>query len=194
MRLSMMDPGRDNRGFTLVELLIYIFLAVVVFSIVAGMFINSLRVENTVRTAAESASNMQLASQSLGRGVRNASAIQVSAPAADSLLVRTRSLDSTSAGNWICQAWYIGEGTIRTTTSTTAITTPDAASVATWTLLVSGVSELSATTPIAALVDDRSLSVDFAVDNGDGAPLLLSTTLVSLQPIPTTGKVTAPCF
>lgn len=187
-------PRRDD-GFTLVELLIYILLAVVVFSIVAGMFINSLRVENTVRTSAEAATGMQLASQSLGRGVRNASAIEVTAPAADTILIRTRSLDSTATGSWLCQAWYIGAGAIRTTTSTAAIGTPDAATAETWTLLVEGVAPVDPSVPIALLAaDERSLSVDFTVDNGEGVPLLLSTTLVSLQPIPSTGKVTAPCF
>ncbi|WP_156376721.1 PilW family protein [Yonghaparkia sp. Root332] len=179
----------------MIELLIYMLLAVIVLTIIAAILINSLRAENTVRTSAEATDTAQLAAQSLNRGIHNASAIEVSAPVADVAVVRTRSLDSSSEGVWQCQAWVVVDGQLRTTRSDAAIPVPTtAAEVASWLLVAEGVAPIG-TDPIFSLAaDERSLAVGFTVANGSGIPVTLDTTIISKQPIPATGKVTAPCF
>lgn len=182
-------------GFTLVELLVYMLLAVVILTIVGGVLINSLRVEAQVRDASAAADTAQLASQSLGRGIRNASAIEVTQPDSDSVLVRTRSIDSQDTGDWFCNAWYVGaDRQLRWTNSPDAITSPTAAEAATWLLLAEGVAPTGGSPIFELEADERSLNVTFTVENGDGVPILLDTTIVSRQPEPSTGKVTAPCF
>lgn len=193
MGLTARVEGRDE-GFTLVELLVYMFLAVIVLTIVGSILINSLRAESQVRDAAQSNSTAQLVAESLGKGIRNASAIEVTAPTADSVLVRTRSIDASATGAWFCHAWLWSNGELRTTRSTTAIPTPDATTAAGWLLLATDV-EPAGSAPVFALgAGDRSLDVALTVGVGDGVPVLLDSVMVAQQPIPATGKVTAPCF
>lgn len=185
----------DDRGFTLVELLVYMFLAVVVLTIISAILINSLRAENSVRAAALATDSAQLAAQSLNRGVHNSSAIEVSTPAAGVIVVRTRSLDSSSTGVWRCEAWSVIDNELRTTDSTTAIPAPSLASdVSNWLLLAEGVEPIGADPMFVLDADGRSLAVSLTVANGDGIPITLDTTIVSRQPTPATGRVTAPCF
>ncbi len=185
---------RRSEGFTLVELLVYMFLAVIVLTIVGSILINSLRAESQVRDAAQSNSAAQLVAESLGRGVRNASAIQVTTPTADSVLLRTRSIDASATGSWFCHAWLWSNGELRTTRSASAIPTPDSATAANWLLLATDV-EPAGSAPVFALgAGDRSLDVALTVGVGDGVPVLLDSVMVAQQPIPATGKVTSPCF
>lgn len=185
---------QKDEGFTLVELLVYIFLAVIVLTIVGSILINSLRAESQVRDAAQSNSTAQLVAESLGKGIRNASAIEVTAPTADSILLRTRSVDASATGAWFCHAWLWSNGELRTTRSSTAIPTPDATTAAGWLLLATDV-EPAGSAPVFALgAGDRSLDVALTVGVGDGVPVLLDSVMVAQQPIPATGKVTAPCF
>lgn len=186
--------AESDRGITLVELLVYMLLAIVVLTIVGSILINSFQAERQVRDAAQSNSTAQLVAESLGRGIRNASAVEVSAPTADTLLLRTRSLDGSDAGSWYCQAWLISGGELRTSKSTTAIPAPDAATAATWTLLASDVEQIGASPILALAADERSVDVRLTVGVGEGVPVTLDTVMVAQQPIPATGKVTAPCF
>lgn len=191
----MAPPRRSDAGVSLVELLIYMLLAVVVLTMIAAILINSLRAESTVRASAQATSTAQLVAQSLNRGVHNASALEVSTPAPGITVLRTRSIDSTSAGVWRCQAWAVVNGEFRTTTSDAAIVPPTtAASIANW-LLLADETEPIGTDPIFSIAaDERSLSVAFTVGSASGVPVTLDTTIVSKQPIPSTGKVTSPCF
>ncbi len=187
--------ARDDEGITLVELLIYIFLAVIVLTIVGSILINSFRAESQVRDAAESADSAQLIAESLGRGIRNASAIDISAPATDSLLVRTRSIDASAGGAWYCHAWIWSGDELRTTRSASAISSaPDSATVAGWTLLATDVEQVGGAPLFTLGADERSVDVRLTVGVGIGVPVLIDSVMVAQQPIPATGKVTAPCF
>lgn len=186
---------KRDEGVSLVELLIYMLLAVTVLTIIAAILINSLRAESAVRTSAQATDTAQLAAQSLNRGIHNASAIEVTSPASGITLVRTRSIDSSAAGTWRCEAWVFAAGAIRTMTSSAAIAPPTTeVAVESWFLLADGVEPIAAAPVFALAADERSLSVGFTVANGSGVPITLDTTIVSKQPIPSTGKVTAPCF
>jgi len=186
--------GRDDSGITLVELLIYIMLAVVVFTIVGSILINSFRAQGQVRDGAQSASTAQLVAESVGQGVRNASALEVTTPGAGTTMLRTRSIDGSSSGAWYCQAWVWSGGELRTTRSSTAIPAPDAATLSTWTLLASDVAAVGSTPIFSVGADERSLNVSLTVANGETVPILIDSVMVAQQPIPATGKVTAPCF
>lgn len=186
---------KSDEGISLVELLIYMLLAVVVLTIIASILINSLQAERTVRTAAESTGTAQLVAQSLNRGIHNASAIEVSTPASDVTVIRTRSIDSSAAGVWRCQAWAVADGELRTVSSDIAVPIPTtAAAISSWLLLADGVEPIGSGPIFSLAADDRSVSVNLTVENGSGVPITLDTTIVSKQPIPSTGKVTAPCF
>lgn len=185
----------DDSGISLVELLVYMFLSVIVLTIVGTILINSLSAESIVRSSAESASTSQVATLSLNRGIHNASAIEVSTPAADIELLRSRSIDSSDDGVWRCEAWAVVDGELRWTTSSTAISPPLTASqVSTWTLLVDGVSKIGTDSYFASSAGGRGVDISFTAAGGNGIPISLSTQIVSRQPVPATGIESLPCF
>lgn len=100
-------------GFTLIELLVYVALFVIVLGIVGGFLINALQAEKTVRSSTDASSYGQLLSQTIQRGVRNASAIALTAPVdsgkkipAGSQMLAIEVLDGSGAVPVKkCQAW-----------------------------------------------------------------------------------------
>lgn len=187
----------NDSGITLVELLVYMLLAVVVLVIVGGILINGLRVEAQVRDGVSSASSVQLITQSLGRGIRNASALDVTSPAADTTLLRTRSIDSNVDGaTWRCNAWHVStDGELRWTVSDGPISaTPSESELEGWTLLGTSLTPRDARPILEYNGAERSVTIAFSAQAGDGAPVIVDTTIVSRQPVPATGEVRAPCL
>ncbi|SFN93042.1 PilW family protein [Mycetocola miduiensis] len=183
---------KTERGFTLIELLVYMMLATVVLLIVGGILINSLKAEQTVRKSVEGADTGQLISQSVTKAVRNASAIRLTAPAADSQLLTVRTTDAAS--EWVCRAWYYGSGEVRMTTSATAIATPTESEARSWTLLGDDVREVAGVPVFTLTGADRQVDLTLEAETGAGRPVLISTSAFSRQPVPATGVETAPCF
>lgn len=184
-----------EHGFSLVELLIYMLLSIVVLTMIGSILISSLRAENVIRTSSASANEAQTASQSLARGIHNASALSVTAPSAGISLLRSRSLDSTSAGAWRCEAWAIVDGQLRWTTSPSAITVPtSAAAVSTWTLILDGVGPVDSRPYFSSSADGRSIAIAFRTLARDSTPVQLTPTLSTRQPVPSTGIESLPCF
>lgn len=182
----------EERGFTLVELLIYSVLSVIVLLIVGGFLINSLSAERTVRDLTTASSSGQLVAQSISSGVRDASALMVTAPSAGTELLVVRTMGTADVPDWTCQAWYYGAGEIRTRTSSGAIPIPDATTVTDWTLIGEWIQPASSD-PVFTLIGNR-VDLNLEVTTGDGQPVLISTSAVSRQPIPATGVISAPCF
>jgi type II secretory pathway pseudopilin PulG len=182
---------KAERGFTLIELLVYMMLATVVLLIVGGILINSLKAEQTVRNSVEGADTGQLVSQSVTKGVRNASAIRLTAPASDSQLLTVRTTDSTG---WVCRAWYYGAGEVRMTTSAAAIATPTETEARSWTLLGDDVRQVAGVPVFTLTGADRQVDLTLEAETGTGRPILISTSAFSRQPVPATGVETAPCF
>ena len=183
---------KSERGFTLVELMIYSMLSVIVLVIVGGILINSLTAERIVRSATEASTAGQLVAQSIGHGVRNASAITLSAPTPDTQLLMVRTVGPGATAEWLCQAWYFGASEVRTTTSSVGIPPPAASGAGDWTLLGDGMQPASPA-PVFT-VTDRRVDLNFEVSTGGGPPVLISTSAVSRQPIPATGVESQPCF
>lgn len=181
---------------TLIELLVYMVLAVVVLLVVGGLLINSLSSERTVRNSTQATNAGQLVAQSVAQGVRNASALKVTVPSAGTELLTVRTASLTSPQTWSCQAWYFGGGEVRTTRSSTLILTAPA----TWTLLGTGMQRVSAGvvfTPTPA-VNPRGVTLNLDVSTVNGRPVRISSSSTSLQPlpvpVPVTGLVGLPCF
>jgi type II secretory pathway pseudopilin PulG len=99
---------RDERGFTLVELMISTGLTIIVLVITGGILISGLRTQEIARTVTNAANTAQQIVHSVQAGVKNASAITVNSDPVTGtqlLLVRTTSSDPNSTAP-SCQAWY----------------------------------------------------------------------------------------
>ena len=138
----------SERGFTLVELLIYSLLLIIVLGIVGAMLVSTVSTSKSVNSVTSASTAAQLASESVVRGIRNASDFQLTTPTGtDQLLVARTALGGATI-NWVCVAWYYsaaGGGTIRYTTSPTTILPPTAAQLTVWELLDTGVAPVSGT-------------------------------------------------
>ncbi|WP_168626189.1 MULTISPECIES: type II secretion system protein J [unclassified Cryobacterium] len=185
---------RDERGITLVELIIYAMLSVLILSIVGGMLVNSLTAERIVRDSSQASNTGQLVAQSVTRGVRMASKLEVSTPTPDSVVMRALIVDDAlaSPATAHCEAWYFGNGELRTTRSPSAIPIPGShADAEGWTLLATGVAEVGARPAFS--VTGLSANLALELDTGDSSPLLIETSAVSRQQAPPT-EVATLCF
>lgn len=196
--------SQTDRGFTLVELLVYMFLAVIVGTIVAGILINSLRVQVQIQDSASSAQSSLLVADAVGTAVRDSLAMKSTALADGTVVVVTRSLDpsvesTTTAGpeNSLCFAFAVVGDEVRYTTSATAIAPANAAATDSWTQLLSGAERITPSTSILTVLDGgAALRLALVTEQGDGGPQQIDTTIRSLQgPDRETGLRTGtPCF
>jgi type II secretory pathway pseudopilin PulG len=176
---------KSERGFTMIELIIASMLSVLVLVVVGGMLINSLSSQRVVLDATQASNTVQFAAKSVTRSVRNASDLRLTAPVAGEQLLEVRTAGtSADAGVFRCQAWYYSAGELRMTSSNSAIAAPTPAQLATWTLIGSGIQQVAGA-PVFALTG-RQVDIKIDASAGDGAPVLVSTTAVSRQPVPTT--------
>jgi prepilin-type N-terminal cleavage/methylation domain-containing protein len=167
---------RGERGFTLVELLVYVALLGIVLFILGGMLITGLTTERTVTRASDETRIGQLVSRSVEKGIRNATAFKVESVGSDQLL-RARSADVSVAGTtttttWRCLAWYYraSDGAFFATTRTAGAvslpgTVPPAIPLNAWTLYGSGLKPVG-TSPV--------FSGSAAAYGGSAAPLKLT--------------------
>ena len=189
-----LDRRASDAGFTLVEMIV----AAAVFSLVAltvmGVLLTTITTEVKIRNVSLATSQAQLVTRSLNDGISNAATPQrliVPASTADQLLMARVAGEAASLG-WSCQAWYFSatEGTIRTTSSSTAIATPTASQLATWTLLASGVRPLDGATTVFSPVGATGVSMAFRIDAGEFDDVVLKSTYTSSSRV--TGG--APCY
>ncbi len=192
---------RSERGLTLVELLIYVVLLGVVLSIVVGIFISVNTTQKTVSAVVGASNQGQTAANQIASAINNASAVSVTTPTAGDQMLLTRTAKPSSTVGWVCEAWYYqsaanaanGVGSLRFTTSTSAIAAPSASTLATWTLVASAVTPASGTAVFnAPLAVNGIVIVTFSFyTTGTGQrPQLISTS--STTPLGNTGS--SPCF
>lgn len=177
---------RDDKGFTLVELLIASGLMVLVAVIVGSILVNSFNAEKTVRTTTQAASAGQLVASSIEQGVRNATWLDLAATNGEYFL-RVRTASGAETVTWSCQAWFVSGGSAYTRVATTAITRPTTANLTGWTLLASGLAQSGSTAVLSK--DNRQIHITFEVTAGDAQPVLIQTSALSRQ----TGTESAPC-
>lgn len=194
----------SDSGFTLVELLIYILLAAIVGTIVAGILINSLRVQVQIQDSSAAAQGTFLVADALGTAVRDSTDLSAATLADGSPILRTRSFDPSQESEttfgpdaFICYAFVVDGDALRFRSSPTAIPDPTADELDLWTAIADGVQAINGSTPFFAVLDDgAALRLSLISEIGDGGPQQVTTTIQSLQlPDPTTDlRVSAPCF
>lgn len=166
----------DERGFTLVELIIYSGLLLVVLTIVGSLLINAVRGQELVTTSSQATETGQLIARSVKQGVANASDMQTTLLTGGDEILIAHTRSTGALNSWYCQAWYFdaaGTGTLymkRTPTMATIL--PNAPGPG-WTLLAEGVSVRG--TRIFN-PSGLAISLTLTVDAGDRPPVLISTT------------------
>lgn len=190
--------NKDERGFTLVELMISTTLSIIVLVIAGGVLISGLRTQEIARTVTNATNTAQQIVHSVQAGVKNASAITVtsnSVTGTQLLLVRTVSSDPNSTAP-SCQAWYYtpangGAVYTKKTTPATAISLPSGGPQGIWTILGTGVSPAD---PITGKVFNAPsggrVDLKFDVAAGSHPYVLINTMTYNSQ----STSVSSPCF
>lgn len=188
----------DQRGFTLVELMISTGLTLIVLVIAGGVLVSGLRTQEIARTVTDAANTAQLIVHSVQAGVKNASAITVTSNATTGtqlLLVRTVSSDPASTAP-SCQAWYYtpangGAVYTKKTTPAAAITLPTGGPQGVWTILGSGVSPADPVTgKVFNAPNGGRVELKFDVAAGSHPYVLINTMTYNSQ----STSVSTPCF
>ena len=73
-----MNARSGTRGFTLIELIVYVAILGIVLVIVGALLTNALRTQSTVQSASEATSSGQLVLTSIDTAIRNGSGLEVS--------------------------------------------------------------------------------------------------------------------
>lgn len=178
--LSDRTDHRSELGFTLIELLIYMLLLGLVLSVVGGLLINTMINTKTVSIVTAASTAGQLVAHSVEKGIRNSSDFQLTSPTGTDQFLVARTVGGAATPTWTCSAWYYsaaGDGSVRYTTSTSAILPPTAAELQTWTLLGEGIKPVSGTGIFSAL--DEQLSVSFLGLAGDHPPVAITSSAFS---------------
>lgn len=191
-------PKGDERGFTLVELMISTGLTLIVLAITGGILISGLKTQEIARTVTDAANTAQQIVHSVQVGVKNASAITVTSnltTGTQLLLVRTVSSDPNSTAP-SCQAWYYtptNGGAVYTTKTTPAavITVPTGGPQGVWTILGTGVSPADPTTgKVFNAPNGGRVELKFDVAAGAHPYVLINTMTYNSQ----STTVSSPCF
>lgn len=175
----------DDRGLTLVELIVASSLLSLVLVVVGGMFVSLVNAERTVTPQSQGTTAAQLTATSIGSGIRNSSEFRITNVGSDQLLV-ARVAGNDDAIAWSCRAWYYsaaGDGEIRTTTTAdgSAIAAPSTSQLATWTQLIEGVSPPTGLSVFTAA--GAALVVSFDADAGDSPSVAIRFTAASLTSV-----------
>ena len=170
----------DDRGFSLIELLVASALFGVVITIVASVVISAINADRTVRDVTGSTTDGQLAVNVIEQMVRNSTAVQVvPVTASQSVTIRLR---TTAGGAARCHAFFYDDtlGQILQRSSTTAIPAPTpGAAGSEWTVVSAGIEPIigsgGAPEPVFAAQGTRGVALNFTVD-GDAGPASLFVT------------------
>jgi len=102
----------DDRGVSLVELLVYSVLLVVVLALVGSMTYRTLVSQRDVRAVTEANNRAQLVAASVEAGVRSAAALKhTPLSGGDELLIARTQTGAVDAATWSCQEWYYDAST-----------------------------------------------------------------------------------
>lgn len=172
--------ARDARdaGFTLIELLVTSLIFSLVLVTVGSIFMTLIRTHETVRDSSWAANDSQLAATSIETGVRNSSNFALTNLVGGDQIVVARTAGSESNVEWRCSAWYYSasDGVIRTTSGTTAIGSPSATQLATWSILVGDIEPRSGSTIFLKSGGELVVAFDALVD--EAQPLAIEFTVI----------------
>ncbi len=173
---------RDDRGFTLVEMLVSSALFATIITGLIGVILVTTNAQRTVSVVSATTNDAQLVANAIDQRIRNSSEFVVTTSGSTQLLV-ARVAGSDATLTWRCYGWYYSAsdgGVIRMTSTApgTPITMPSATQAAAWTLLLSGVVPRTGTTVFTAV--DNQLSIAFNATADDNLPVAIDFTTVRL--------------
>jgi prepilin-type N-terminal cleavage/methylation domain-containing protein len=157
---------RDDRGFSLIEMLVSSALFAMIVGGIIGVILVTVNAQRTVSIVSESTTEAQLVANEIDARIRNSSEFQVTTSGTTQLVV-ARVAGSGATLTWRCYAWYYSAtdgGVIRMTT-----TTPGTE--------ISMVPR-SGTTVFSAV--DNQLSVAFNATADDSLPIAIDFTTARL--------------
>lgn len=183
----MTAARRDDRGFTLIEVLISMGLFAIIITIVGSMIVSSLTADRTVREVTSSTTDGQLVANLITQNVRNSTAVQVSpVTGQQSVTLRMR---TTAGGAARCQAFFFDAtlGSVYQRSSATTITAPTPGAVGSeWTLVSTGIVPITGSggtpTPVFAAQGTRGVALSFTVDGESGPASLFVTAATGRGP------------
>jgi Tfp pilus assembly protein PilW len=180
--------GSDDSGFTLIELLVYGVLLGLALVAISSVFIGIIGAQTKVTASTATANAAQVTANTITAALRDSAGFSISTPTGSDQLLLIRSAQTTNTVDWLCQAWYYSAsaGSIRYTTSSTAISTSNASS---WPVLITGVSPQTGSTTIFSS-SSQTVTIAFSAAITNLKPVNITTSVVS--PAGTAG--TAPCF
>ncbi len=193
--------AESDRGFTLVELIVYCALLAIVLPLVGTLLHRTLVTQRDVGAVTEASTTSQTVARSVGAGVRNASAISYTTPSSETeLLVVRAQVGPAGTPSWMCQGWYYdgahdvlyAKRVPAAGAASPAITAPTAAQLATWTELARGVTPPGGRvfTPTPS-TDPTEVTLRFMTAAGERKQALISTSFTK-RPQGETGS--DPCF
>lgn len=192
----------DERGLTMVELLVYMVLASLVLAMAGGLLINSIFAQRSVGDSAASTNTGQLVSQTVSAATRSAASIRAVSGDPAILLVQVVDDARATPPTAHCEAWALDGDEFRTTRYAGGSAPADDASVgtwltaiagdySTWTLLATGAAT-HGTDPVFQANGATGVDLTFDVATGRGVTVLIETTATSRQPA--LAGVTPTCF
>jgi prepilin-type N-terminal cleavage/methylation domain-containing protein len=173
---------RDDRGFSLIEMLVSSALFAMIVGGIVGVILVTTQAQRTVSIVSASTTEAQLVASELDSRIRNSSEFQVTTSGTTQLLV-ARVAGSDATLTWRCYGWYYSAsngGVIRMTSTApgTKITMPTATQAADWTLLLDGVVPRSGTTIFSTV--DNQLAISFNATTDGNQPVAIDFTTARL--------------
>jgi len=184
-RPGMRRALADDRGITLVELVIYSMILAVVVAAVGSMTVAGLAGQRSIGAAGSAASEAQVVTESITNGVRTAAFIAgpTAVPGVGTILATTTaSFPSVSSVEWECRAWLAttdGRLFQRTAEATGPIAPPaslDDAALTGWILLAEGVSPVAGSTEIFGATTTKVAVRASIAGRNDGTPTIVDVT------------------
>ncbi|TFC77195.1 hypothetical protein E3O45_07460 [Cryobacterium sp. TMS1-20-1] len=171
------DP---ERGYTLVELIVYSSLLIIVVAVVAGLFVSGLTATERVQTVTAATTSGQVVADSIETNVRNSTDFLLTTPAGTDQFLVARTVNRDSTLSWHCVAWYYsaaGNGSIYSKRSSVAILLPTPIELQDWTLVQEGIAPVAGTNIFSA--SGQQLTVNFASLAGDHPSVVISSSATS---------------
>jgi prepilin-type N-terminal cleavage/methylation domain-containing protein len=186
------DLRRDDRGFTLTELLVSSMLFALVSLVIGGIMFSTMTSERSVRTVTSATVAGELVTRSVDKTVTNgATPFSLTVPTGSDQLFQVRTAGSGSAITWNCAAYYYNATakTIRYTTSSASLGTVTQAIANNWTLLSTGVTPIGAGKVFTAS-GTTGVVLSFKEDAGSSPAVAFTTTITSQSGV----AGSTPCF
>lgn len=190
----------DDRGITLAEMIVVMLVTSIILITVGSMYISTLHVEKTVVALSDTTNSAQLVARSIDEGIRNGVQIRPLASGGDGgQLLVTCTAGGAAAITYTWQAWYYsptGDGTLRTRSFASGLppVVPDAATLQTWTLLLTNIEPRGAAGTVFTLDpgDDTKVTTQFSTF-GDDTDSTTIDFVTHLAPHPTYAPGSEPC-